>query len=51
MFADKLNLSTFGEPGLQEIPGDYTQANKINKINWYYNKKTNTVPRYAVEAT
>ena len=28
MFVDKLNLSTFSEPGLQEIPGDYMQASK-----------------------
>ena len=32
-----LNLSTFGEPYLQELPGDYTLASKSNKINWYYN--------------
>ena len=30
-------MSTFSEPGVQEIPGDYMQANKTNKINWYYN--------------
>ena len=36
--SNTLNLSTFGEPGLQEIPRDYMQASKINKINWYYNK-------------
>ena len=27
-----MSLSTFGEPGLQEIPGDYTQASKMSKI-------------------
>ena len=32
-----LNLSTFVEPGLQEIPGDHMQASKTNKINWYDN--------------
>ena len=26
-----MSLSTFGEPSLQEIPGDYTQASKISK--------------------
>ena len=30
-------MSTFGEPGLQELPGDYMQTSKIDQINWYYN--------------
>ena len=37
--ADKLNLSTFGELGLQEIPGDYTQASKTNKITGIITRK------------
>ena len=41
-------LSTFGEPGLQEIPKDYTQASKMNKITV---ENTNTVHGDAVEAT
>ena len=43
-----MSLSTFGEPGLQEIPGDYTQASKMSKIT---GRNTNTVPADAVEAT
>ena len=48
---NKPNLSTFGEPGLQEIPGDYTQASKMNKILVVMIENTNTVPGYAVQAT
>ena len=32
-------LSTFGEPGLQEIPGDYMQASKMNKITGINDRK------------
>ena len=32
-------LSTFSEPGLQEIPGDYTQASKMNKITGINDRK------------
>ena len=32
-------LTTFGEPGLQEIPGDYTQASKMNKITGINDRK------------
>ena len=34
-----MNLSTFGEPGLQEIPKDYTQASKMNKITGINDRK------------
>ena len=34
-----MSLSTFGEPGLQEIPKDYTQASKISKITGINDRK------------
>ena len=34
-----LNLSTFGEHSFQELPEDYMQSSKTNKINWYYNSE------------
>ena len=34
-----MSLSTFGEPGLQEIPGDYTQASKMSKITRNIDRK------------
>ena len=34
-----MSLSTFSEPGLQEIPKDYTQASKMNKITGCNDRK------------